>query len=106
MKKTFVWLFMAILLSSSAAVAVTNSAAWFDDTNRRLADIDFQQRVIRTKLDASPGLDAAQRAKFVELEESLKTEKRILTERLELLKQLETQGLLMYITSSDSPTKP
>lgn len=91
------WLVVPAALASFVAVAIVPSARWADVTERRLAELDTSLAQLQTDLHQTT-LAPAQKEELTQLQHSLEVEKKLLLERRELLKRLEDQGLLMYVS--------
>lgn len=85
------------LLVVAAASAIVPSARWSEAVDKQLLELNSSLAQIQADLSAA-GLEPTQKKKLGELEENFKAEKKLLLERRELLRRLETQGLLIYLS--------
>jgi hypothetical protein len=93
----FIAVGVAGLIATTAVLAIVSSTRWAATTDQRLVEIDGSVAQIEADLKAA-ALTEQKKAQLGKLEESLKAEKKLLLERREILKQLETSGLLMYLS--------
>ena len=88
---------------AASVIAIVPASRWAESVETRLSELDSSLVQLQADLKKTT-LEDPKKAQLLELERSLKAEKDLLLERRALLKRLEAQGLLMYVTPPPAKT--